>query len=436
MKRYKTFFLLVVTVLIMAIAAGCGGGESGTDTSDSGAEKSEPAKEVVIGFTGPLSGPGAQYGKDVLSGIEMAVNEINKAGGITVNGQKYKFKLEKLDDMIDPTQAVNNARRFVERYNAPAVFNPVFNTIGPLMEINQQQGSEFLMMAYTSTPAVDELDNDLTISIPPPFTAYVEGLSDIAWDQGWRKAAMVVTLGAYGDEWREAFEEHWENLGGEITADQPANYYAETDFSSQLTAALDTNPDVLLIGGPSETTGLVIEQARNLGFKGGFILVDQAKMDYIADEMFGGSLELMNNTVGVAAVAGIPIEYAPVFDKKYTEKFNAHNTWEAVLNYCAMNALAQAMVEAGTVEDVRAIREAFSKVSTLTGDKYPAEFFGLHESGRMLPPANGQIIKNGAYQEPTTFVWWADSEEEFNRVVGKMSADNPAKMMPLDFYTK
>ncbi|MFW6334887.1 MAG: ABC transporter substrate-binding protein, partial [Desulfosalsimonas sp.] len=40
------------------------------------------AKEVVIGFTGPLSGPAAQYGRDNVAGLEMAIQDINDAGGI------------------------------------------------------------------------------------------------------------------------------------------------------------------------------------------------------------------------------------------------------------------------------------------------------------------------------------------------------------------
>ncbi|MCF8111275.1 MAG: ABC transporter substrate-binding protein, partial [Desulfobacteraceae bacterium] len=249
------------------------------------------AAEAVIGFTGPLSGPGAGYGRDNVNGLQMAVDDINQKGGITIGGENYTFKLVTYDDMIDPSAAVNNARRLRSRDGVRVIFNPVFNTIAPLMGINEQKGSEFLMMAYSSTPAIDEIDNDLTCSIPPPFTAYVQAFSEIAWEKGWRRGAMIVTLGAYGDEWREAFKHNWEReMGGKIVADKPANYYTETDFSSQISAALAREPDFLLIGGPSEPTGLVIEQARNLGFEGGFVLVDQAKMDYIADVVFDGDL--------------------------------------------------------------------------------------------------------------------------------------------------
>ena len=100
-------------------------------------------------------------------GIDMAMNEINAAGGITVNGKKHKFRLEKLDDKNDPTAAVNNARR-LRNNGAIAVFNGVFTTIAAMNKINQEKGNEFLLMAYTSTPKFMQMGNKLLIGITAP----------------------------------------------------------------------------------------------------------------------------------------------------------------------------------------------------------------------------------------------------------------------------
>ena len=130
MKYLKVLICLVAAVFVI----------SWTGTSK--------AEDIVIGYTGPLSGPAAEYGQDILNGVDMAVKELNAAGGIAVNGKKYNFRLEKLDDRVDPTQAVNNARRF-KADKAIAIFNGVFNTIAPMMKINEEKGNEFIMMAYT-----------------------------------------------------------------------------------------------------------------------------------------------------------------------------------------------------------------------------------------------------------------------------------------------
>ena len=82
---------------------------------------SAQAKEVVIGYTGPISGIAAEYGQDGGHGIEMAIADMNQAGGIAVKGQKYKVKLVKLDEILDPTASVNNCRRLRDQYKTPAI---------------------------------------------------------------------------------------------------------------------------------------------------------------------------------------------------------------------------------------------------------------------------------------------------------------------------
>ncbi|MFO7569953.1 MAG: ABC transporter substrate-binding protein [Smithellaceae bacterium] len=378
------------------------------------------AGEIVVGYTGPLSGVAAEYGQDVFNGIDMAVKEINEAGGISVAGQKYTFRLERLDDRADPTQAVNNARRF-QSMGAVAVFNPVFTTTAPIMKINEEKGKEFIMMAYTSTPKIEQLGNKLTIISAPTFNVYVEVFTDWALKKGWKTCAMVVTFGAYGDEWSQAFREAWEKKGGTITISKPANYYMDTDFSSPLTAAISTNPDCMLIGGPSATTALVIEQARQMGYKGGFIMIDQAKQDVIARLL--GSTKLMGDLIGTGGVLSTSFGTNP-FDQRYTKTYKRMTTWECALNYTAVNSLARAIVAAGTVSDVLKIRTAYPKAYPLLADKVPSEFMGLTDGGRAKIFGTVQTITKGVSDLPFLNCWWANSKEEFEAEL-KVSLSNP-----------
>lgn len=407
MKYFKAFVCLIVAVFVMAGAGNV------------------RANEIVIGFSGPLSGPAAEYGQDIVSGIDMAVNEINEAGGITVGGKKHTFKLERLDDRIDPTQAVSNARRF-KTNKAIAVFNGVFNTIVPLLRINEEKGHEFLVLAYTSTPKLDTLGNKLVVCSTTTFMPYVRVFTDWAMKRGWKRCAMVVTLGAYGDEWRSEFKAYWEKMGGVITADRPANYFTETDYSAPITAALATKPDVMLIGGPSATTALVIEQARGMGYKGGFIMVDQAKQDYIA-KLLGGT-KVMGDLIGTGGVVSVPMPGATIFEKKYTERYKKMVTWECALNYTAVHALARAIVAAGTATDVYKIREAFPRAlaTPMLGDRFPNEVYGITKEGRLHVAASVQTITGGKSNPSDLYVWWTETQKEFDfvRTTG-MAKQNP-----------
>ncbi len=378
-------------------------------------------QEIVLGYTGPLSGPAAEYGQDIANGIDMAVRELNATGGVTVGGKKYTFKLIKVDDRVDPTQAVNNARR-LKASGAVAIFNGVFTTIAPMMKINEEKGNEFIMMAYTSTPKVEALGNKLLVDTTVGFITYVPVFTEWALQKGWKKCAMVVTLGAYGDEWRSYFRHYWEKNGGTITADKPANYYTETDFSTPLAAAMTTHPDVMLIGGPSATTALVIEQARSMGYKGGFMMIDQANPEYIAILLKGTTL--MGNAIGAGGVTSIPTPGASLFAKKYTEQYKRRVTWECVLNYTATHTLAHAIVAAGTVSDIYKIRSSFSKAlaSPVLSDKYPSEIHGINDTGRMHVSSSIQTVTNGAADTTKLYIWWAKTQKEFDAVKKQTAA--------------
>jgi len=389
------------------------------------------AGEIVIGYTGPLSGPAAEYGQDCLFGLDMAIKELNAAGGIDVKGTKYLFRLEKLDDRVDPTQAVNNARR-IRAAKGIAVFNGVFTTIAAMAKINEEPGNEFLLMAYTSTPKVVQLGNKLLVATTaPPFPAYIQVFVEIAMkEEGWKTAAMLCTLGAYGEEWRHAFANYWKKKGGTITIDKPANYYTETDFSAPLTAVLATKPDVILIGGPSATTALVLEQARSMGFKGGFMLIDQAKMDYMSGILKG--YQLFGNTIGVAPATSMWVPILDKWVKSYATAYKRQPTSESLRNYGAMIALSKAISAAGTTTDVRAIRAAFPKVLPILGDRIPTELYGIQDHGRLLMAGGVTRTIKGKIQPSVQYYHWIKSEKEWKEILKITKYKTDKRWLKLD----
>lgn len=389
----KTFYMLVVLVAVLAGAPVF-------------------AQDIVIGYSGPMSGLAAEYGQDVFNGIELAVNEINAKGGVPVGGKKHKFKLERLDDRADPTQAANNARRF-QANGAIAVFNPVYNTSAAMMKINEEKGREFLVMAFTSTPRITDTGNKLLVATPGSFVSMVEIAAQWATEKNWTKCAMLATIGPYGEEWRNVFREIWVKYGGTITIDKPANYYTETDFSAPITAALATKPDVLLIGGPSATTALMIEQCRLMGYKGGFIMIDQAKLDYIEVVMKG--TKAMGNLIGSAG-AGIPNRKTQTVTVRYRAAYKRAATAESTFNFTLVHALARAITAAGTTTDAYKIRAAFPKAFPMYATEYPMEVYGMQENGRLQVVTATQTITDGVKDKPVLYFWWPKTQKEYEAV--------------------
>ncbi|MDB5817558.1 MAG: ethanolamine utilization protein EutJ [Rhizobacter sp.] len=130
------------------------------------------AQEVVkIGYSGPLSGGAALYGKNVLDGMKMAIDEVN-AAGFEVAGKKYKLEVVALDDKYNPSETAINAQRLVQESKTPAILVPHSGGIFALQTNNEQQ--KYLLLAYSSVPQITARGNKLSLRIPPDFTSYVQ----------------------------------------------------------------------------------------------------------------------------------------------------------------------------------------------------------------------------------------------------------------------
>lgn len=338
------------------------------------------ADEVNIGFTGPLSGGAALYGENTLEGLRMAAEEINAAGGITVDGEEYTINIQSLDDKYSPSQAAVNGKRLVQQYNAPVIFTPHSGGTFALQAFNERDG--FLVMSYTSVPAVTSKGNKLTVKIPPNFTDYIEPFSRITMDRFGNKLGVANATHDYAKYWTKEFVPVWRELGGEVAAMNPMDYNKSADFYTGVSKVLSENPDVMFVGGASEPTGLVVRQARELGFEGGFILMDQAKMDEVAK--VSGGIKSLEGSVGVVPLDKYENEGAKLFLEKWKKDHNGVATSETAYNYFAMYLIAQAMQEAGTVDDAKAIRAAIpAAMEKVSVEHNPYDVDGIDEAGNL-----------------------------------------------------
>ncbi|RZT36298.1 ABC transporter substrate-binding protein [Cupriavidus agavae] len=337
------------------------------------------AQEVVkIGYTGPLSGGAALYGKNVLSGIQMAVDEIN-AGGLQVNGKKVKLEVVALDDKYAPAEAAINARRLVQQHKTPAVFVPHSGGIFALQAFNEQE--KFLVMAYSSVPRITDAGNKLTIRIPPAYTGYIEPFVKAQMKRYGKNVALVPADHDYAKAWVQAFVPAWEGAGGKVVGNNPMSYTKATDFYTGVSRAIADKPDVMFVGGPSEPTALVVKQARELGFKGGFIIMDQAKMDEMSRVTNG--LALLEGSIGVMPLVNDARPMAQAYNARYKKLHDGRDaTTEMSLNYTMTWALANAMKLAGTTTDSAAIRAKMpDAVKALSKEVNPNEVDGIDAKG-------------------------------------------------------
>ncbi|AOY94758.1 ethanolamine utilization protein EutJ [Cupriavidus sp. USMAA2-4] len=351
------------------------------------------AQEVVkLGYTGPLSGGAALYGKNVLSGIQMAVDEIN-AKGLEVGGKKVKLEVVSLDDKYSPADAAINARRLVQQYKTPAVFVPHSGGIFALQAFNEQE--KFLVMAYSSVPRITDVGNKLTIRIPPAYTGYIEPFIKAEMKRFGKNVALAPADHDYAKAWVQAFVPAWEAAGGKVVANNPMSYTKATDFYSGVSRVLADKPDVMFVGGPSEPTALVVKQARELGFKGGFIVMDQAKLDEMAKVTNG--LAMLEGSIGVLPLVNDARPAAQAFNGRYKKLHDGKDaTTEMSLNYTMVYALAGAMKLAGTTSDATAIRAKLpDAVKTMAKEANPNEVEGIDAKGGTVADTIVGVVQGG-----------------------------------------
>ncbi|MGA9916541.1 ABC transporter substrate-binding protein [Paraburkholderia sp.] len=337
------------------------------------------AQQVVhIGYSGPLSGGAAKYGQEVLEGMQMAAADVNQAG-IEVAGKKIKLEIVPLDDKYNPAETAINARRLAQEQQAAVVLVPHSGGGFAVQTSNEQQ--KLLLLSYTSVPQITERGNKLTVRIPPSFTSYLDSFVKYEMATYGKKVALAATDTDYGKVWVAAFKPAWEAAGGTIVADNAMSYNRATDFYSGVSRVLAAKPDVMFIGGPSEPTGLIAQQARELGFKGGFIIMDQAKLDEVA-KVTGGYAAL-NGAIGVLPLANDTTPNAKMFVERYRKSHDGRDpSQEVSLNYTAVYATALAMKLAGSVSDATAIRNQFDKaVKALPPQANPQSVTGVDDHG-------------------------------------------------------
>ena len=375
-----------MTALVMSACGGSGGGSGGEGG----------AQTATIGYSGPLSGGAALYGENALDGIEMAVQDINE-DGLEIDGQQVELQVESLDDQYLPNEAATNAQRLVQQNDASVVFIPHSGGIFAAQEINTSR-NEFLIGAYSSDPAILEQENDLTMMIPPRFDNYMQPFVETTMSDYGERLGMIPTESEYGQEWTDYVTEEWESQGGEVLSDNGVDYTTTTDYAGPVTQALAEDPDVLFVGGPSQPTALIVEEARQQGFEGGFIVMDQAKFE----EMEGFTdFENMEGSAGVQPIIESEAPGLEDFVQRYEQEITDERppVSEVAYNYQATHIVAKAMELAGTTEDPQAIRDNIDEAISEVDDQYKVAQFpdGFTEEGHLTGEVEATYIQDGEY---------------------------------------
>lgn len=376
-RTLRTLAAAVCGGTLVALAA-CGGG-----TASSG-----EGGTIVIGYSGPLSGGAAAYGENIQAGMQMAVDDLNELG-VTVDGGEYTVELNSLDDMYQPNTAATNAQRLAEQDDAAVIFVPHSGGIQAAQELNSGR-SEFLLGAYSSDPAILETDNPLTMMVPPSFKSYSAPFVEKLKTDGVEKLGLLGTASEYGQSWTSLVSEEWESQDGEVLTDNSIDYSTVSDFAGPVSRTLSEEPDVIFLGGPSQPTALIIEEARGQGYEGSFLIMDQAKFEEM--ELFTDP-ENLNDSIGVVPVREYEDPGTDAFVSAFDELVDGARpaTSEVSLHYQSVALSVKAMEVAGTIDDPQAIRDAIGDAAGQVDEQF-------HVSGFPTEVTDAGHLRNEDFQ--------------------------------------
>ncbi|MBX6396499.1 MAG: ABC transporter substrate-binding protein, partial [Alicyclobacillaceae bacterium] len=379
MRKALLFPLKWTGVGLLALSLVACGGQAQPSSSTGSSEGQ--GNVIHLGYSGPLSGGAAKYGQDTLNGMKLAVDEINSAGGFTVNGKKYTFDVISLDDKYLPNEAATNAKRLVQQYHVPAVFTQHSGGVLAQQAFNATQEPNFIIFADSSEPQILKQRNPLTVMLIPRYDAYFKPFTDAAMKNFGKKLGIVAGTHSYAKSWTEGFTQVWKESGGQVLSNNSVDYNNTADFSMAVNKALAEKPDVLLVGGPSQPTALVIKTAREQGFKGGFIILDQARFEEM-DKMIPP--EMLDNAIGVAPLNEDTGPGTKDFMTKFKNKFGQDAIANNIYNYLAVHILARAMELAGTTTDAKAIMAKMDEAAKSLPKTYQAyPVLGVSKQGHL-----------------------------------------------------
>jgi branched-chain amino acid transport system substrate-binding protein len=366
MIKQKPRFLcaLALTAAMLAtLAAGCGGGAK----EPAKAETKEPIKFGVIGS---YTGPNAKPGQSMKQGVSLAVDEINKAGGI--KGRQITALYE--DDASVPAQSVSATEKLINK-DEVAFLIGTFNSATTLadMKIIERDKTPMLVPIAVAIQ-ITESGNKWVFrnSATNPMQAE-QLMSYIYKETKQRKFAVIHENTDYGKGLMLAVEEYIKKNGGSMVAESYS--IGDTDFYAQLTKIKNNAPEGLIICGNLSEGSQITRQFKELGLKAqlyGFGGLSSFDFNNVA----AGSNEGLIATSYFESTSPNPL--AQNFIKAYKEKFNVEPDMFAAAIYESVYIAKDAIEKLGDTKDIAgfrvALRDQLAKTKDLPGVQGPTTF--------------------------------------------------------------
>ena len=382
MKKKVLSFVLALTMVAGALT-GCGS-----------SAKSSGGDAWKIGGIGPVTGAAAIYGTAVKNGAQIAVDEINAAGGI--NGVQIEYDFQ--DDEHDAEKSVN-AYNTLKDWGMNVLLGTV--TTAPCIAVSAETANDGMFEITPSASSTDVL-TDAGNVFQVCFTDPNQGVASadyIAANMAGKKVGIIYdSSDVYSTGIYTNFKATATEKGVEIVSEEAFTADSNTDFSVQLQAAKDAGADLMFLPFYYQQAAIVLKQAKDMDFAPLFWGVDG--MDGIL------TLENFDTSLAEGVILLTPFaadakdDLTVNFVTKYQEAYNEIPNQFAADAYDAVYVIKAAIEKSGatcdmSVEEIgTALKAAMTEISVdgLTGDG-----MSWAASGEVSKGPKAVVIKDGVY---------------------------------------
>ncbi|OED43567.1 branched-chain amino acid ABC transporter substrate-binding protein [Chromatiales bacterium (ex Bugula neritina AB1)] len=347
------------------------------------------AESIKIGFNVPLTGFAAADGLSAKNGAELALEQINSAGGI--NGDLLELVV--YDDQASPKEAVPIAQKMIEKDNVVAAISGSYSgSTRAAAGIFQESGVPYIS-AYAIHPDITRAGNNV---FRTSFVGEVQGRAGaklIGETLKLKNVAIVTLKNDFGQSLAAGFKEAADTFGLEIIAEYEYSI-KDRQFGPIVSKLRADKPEVIYASGYFFTAGPLVSQLRSGGIKVPVIGqegYDSQKFIDIAGAASEGTI--ITTSLDRDSSSAETQDFIASFEKKSGQKADM----VAASAHTAMKVLGAALQAAGST-DRKAIRDAIAatKLTASTGE------ISFNDLGEVQKSVQVQIVKDGQWRHHST----------------------------------
>jgi len=363
------------------------------------------AQPLRIGALLPLTGDLQAYGESSRNGVELAVEEINAAGGVL--GEPVELEIS--DSQTEPQAGVDAAQRLVSVQGVHALVGALSSgvTIPVARSVARAEGVAQISNASTSPEITDLEDGDFLFRTVPSDAFQGNALAEVTHGEGIEAVSIMYINNDYGEGLANAFQAAFEALGGTVE-DTTAYEPGQSSYRGELRSISAEGASLLLIGYP-ENGQTILRQSLEGAYFDSFVFTDGMKSTDMIDNL---GAQYLNGSFGTAAQAPADTDAYQHFEASYEGQYGEVPPVPYIdTAYDAVHLFALAAQAAGST-DPEAIRDHLREVANPAGETVGpggfAEARDLLEEGAGInyEGASGSVNFDGNGDVAGSFAHW------------------------------